>query len=135
MLYLTEQKKKEKKLPLKPTKLWEELLGTIWLEQYTKRDSNFHTHNIEIVEKACAKGPAVFATMHFGNMEAMLKFSEKYPFVTVAKKQRNPYLNKFISENRKHLNIILLEKSKKQAENFLNMQSKEKTSLFFRPQR
>ncbi len=46
-------------------------------------------------------------------MESMLKFSEKFPFVTVAKKQRNPYLNRYISENRKHLNITLLEKSKK----------------------
>lgn len=107
-------KKERKRIAVEAYKtMGRAFLGTIWLEQYTKKDSNFHIHNIEIVEKACAKGPAVFATMHFGNMEAMLKFSEKYPFVTVAKKQRNPYLNKFISENRKHLNIILLEKSKK----------------------
>ncbi len=88
-------------------------LGTIWLEEYMKNDDNFRIHGMEIVERECLKGPVVFATMHFGNMESMLKFSEKYPFVTVAKKQRNPYLNKYISENRKHLNITLLEKSKK----------------------
>lgn len=88
-------------------------LGTIWLEEYMKNDDNFCVHGMEIVEKYCTQGPVVFATMHFGNMESMLKFSEKFPFVTVAKKQRNPYLNKYISENRKHLNITLLEKSKR----------------------
>ena len=88
-------------------------LGTIWLEEYMKNDDNFHVHGMEIVERHCSEGPVVFATMHFGNMESMLKFSEKFPFVTVAKKQRNPYLNRYISENRKHLNITLLEKSKK----------------------
>ena len=82
-------------------------LGTIWLEEDMKNDDNFRIHGMEIVERECLKGPVVFATMHFGNMESMLKFSEKYPFVTVAKKQRNPYLNKYISENRKHLNITL----------------------------
>lgn len=88
-------------------------LGTIWLDEYVKNENNFTAQGLEIVEKYCAKGPVVFATMHFGNMEAMLKYSQSFPFVTVAKKQRNPYLNKYISDNRKHLNIILLEKSKK----------------------
>lgn len=96
-----------------------------------ENDDNFHVHGMEIVERHCSEGPVVFATMHFGNMESMLKFSEKFPFVTVAKKQRNPYLNRYISENRKHLNITLLEKSKKQAENFLNMQKREKILHFF----
>ena len=107
-------KKERKRIALEAYKtMGRAFLGTIWLEQYTKNDSNFHAHNIELVERVCAEGPAVFATMHFGNMESMLKFSEKIPFVTVAKKQRNPYLNRYISENRKHLNITLLEKSKK----------------------
>lgn len=88
-------------------------LGTLWLDKYMKDDNNFKIHNLEILDDELKKGPVVFATMHIGNMESLLKFSEKYPFVTVAKKQRNPYLNKYITNQRKHLNITLLEKSKK----------------------
>lgn len=107
-------KKERKKIAVESYKVMgKAFLGTIWLEEYTKDDSNFHIHDWEVITENCSDGPVVFATMHFGNMEAMLKFSEKYPFVTVAKKQRNPYLNNYISRNRKHLNITLLEKSKK----------------------
>lgn len=88
-------------------------LGTIWLEEYMKNEDNFHVHNFKMLEDEAAKSPVVFATMHFGNMESLLKYSQQFPYVTVAKKQRNPYLNRYISDNRKHLNIILIEKSKK----------------------
>ena len=57
-----------------------------------KNDDNFRIHGMEIVERECLKGPVVFATMHFGNMESMLKFSEKYPFVTVAKNKETHIL-------------------------------------------
>ena len=125
-------KKERKRIALEAYKtMGRAFLGTIWLEQYTKNDSNFHAHNIELVERVCAEGPAVFATMHFGNMEAMLKFSERFPFVTVAKKQRNPYLNNFISENRKHLNIILLEKSKKTSRELFEYAEKGKNIALF----
>lgn len=88
-------------------------LGALWLDEYMKNDDNFKIHNIEVLDRALKKGPVVFATMHLGNMESLGKFSEKYPLITVAKKQRNPYLNKYITDQRKHLNIILLEKSKR----------------------
>lgn len=88
-------------------------LGTLWLDEYMKDNDNFKIHNIEIIDEALKKGPVIFATMHLGNMESLSKFSEKYPLVTVAKKQRNPYLNRYITEKRKHLNITLLEKSKR----------------------
>lgn len=106
-------------------------LGTIWLEEYMKNENNFRINGLEIVDKYCSEGPVVFATMHFGNMESLLKFSEKYPFVTVAKKQRNPYLNKYISENRKHLNITLLEKSKRTSRELFEYAEKgENIALF-----
>lgn len=106
-------------------------LGTIWLEEYMKNDKNFHIHDLEMVDEYYSKGPVVFATMHFGNMEAMLKFSENYPFVTVAKKQRNPYLNNYISRNRKHLNITLLEKSKKTSRELFHFAEKGESIALF----
>lgn len=39
--------------------------------------------------------------------------AEFYHVVTVAKTQRNPYIDDFVTQNRKKLNITLLKKSKK----------------------
>lgn len=125
-------KKERKKIAVESYKIMgKAFLGTIWLEEYTKDDSNFHIHDWEVITENCSDGPVVFATMHFGNMEAMLKFSEKYPFVTVAKKQRNPYLNNYISRNRKHLNITLLEKSKKTSKELFKYAEEGKNIALF----
>ena len=106
-------------------------LGTIWLEKYMQNDENFEIHGFDKVEKILEKTPVVFSTMHFGNMESLLKFSEEKTFVTVAKKQRNPYLNKYISEQRKHLNIILLQKSKKTSRELFEYAEKGETIALF----
>lgn len=106
-------------------------LGTVWLDEYMNNDDNFIIHNEDILKSATEKGPVILATMHFGNMESLLKFSETYPFVTVAKKQRNPYLNKYITEQRKHLNIILLEKSKKTGRELFEYAEQNKTIALF----
>lgn len=87
-------------------------IGSLWLEKYIEDDSNFNFHNLKIIEKAAKKGPFVLATMHIGHMESMLKVSLKHPFVTVAKKQRNPYINSYITKKRNNSNIILIEKDK-----------------------
>lgn len=106
-------------------------LGTIWLESYMKDDNNFEIHGLEKVNEICEKTPVIFSTMHFGNMESLLKFSEEKSFVTVAKKQRNPYLNAYISEQRKHLNITLLQKSKKTSRELFEFADKgENIALF-----
>lgn len=88
-------------------------LSTLWFDSYLKDDKNVKIENMDILDKAYAKGKGVvIATLHMGNMEASLKVAEKYHVVTVAKKQRNPYIDKFITENREQLNITLLKKDK-----------------------
>ena len=51
--------------------------------------------------------------MHMGNMEASLKAGEYYHITTVAKAQRNPYLDDYITRKRKEANVTLIKKSKK----------------------
>lgn len=106
-------------------------LGTIWLEKYMKNDDNFIIHGLDEVEKICEKTPVVFSTMHFGNMESLLKFSEDRSFVTVAKKQRNPYLNNYITKQRKHLNITLLQKSKRTSRELFEFAEKRENIALF----
>ena len=88
-------------------------LSTLWFDSYLKNDDNVKVKNIELLDKAHAKGKGVvIATMHMGNMEASLKIADKYHVLTVAKKQKNPYIDKFITENREKLNITLLKKDR-----------------------
>jgi KDO2-lipid IV(A) lauroyltransferase len=88
-------------------------LSTLWFDSYLKNNDNVKVENIELLDKAHAKGKGVvIATMHMGNMEASLKIADKYHVLTVAKKQKNPYIDKFITENREKLNITLLKKDK-----------------------
>lgn len=88
-------------------------LSTLWFDSYLKDDKNVKIENMDILDRAYAKGKGVvIATLHMGNMEASLKIAERYHVVTVAKAQRNPYIDRFITENREQLNITLLKKDK-----------------------
>ncbi|MGL5124247.1 MAG: lysophospholipid acyltransferase family protein [Fusobacteriaceae bacterium] len=89
-------------------------LSTLWFETYLKEEKNVVLEGKEHLEKAINNGNgAILAVMHMGNMEAILKFAYKYKVITVAKKQKNPYLDKYITESREKLNITLLKKSRK----------------------
>lgn len=89
-------------------------LCSLWFKEYFKNKDNIKTVNREAFEKAYAKGKGVIvALMHMGNMEASVKAVDGYSLVTVAKKQRNPYIDDFITESRERdLNLTLLKKSK-----------------------
>lgn len=89
-------------------------LCSLWFKEYFKNKDNVKILNKEAFEKAYAKGKGVIvALMHMGNMEASVKAVDGYSLVTVAKKQRNPYIDAFITESRERdLNLTLLKKNK-----------------------
>ncbi|MGL6065084.1 MAG: lysophospholipid acyltransferase family protein [Fusobacteriaceae bacterium] len=106
---------KRKEIALNSYKiLGKAFLSTLWFDTYLKEEKNVGLEGIEHLEEAMNKGKgAILAVMHMGNMESLLKFAYRYKVVTVAKKQKNPYLDRYITESREKLNIILLKKSKK----------------------
>ncbi|MGL4688410.1 MAG: lysophospholipid acyltransferase family protein, partial [Fusobacteriaceae bacterium] len=100
---------KRKEIALNSYKiLGKAFLSTLWFDTYLKEEKNVGLEGIEHLEEAMNKGKgAILAVMHMGNMESLLKFAYRYKVVTVAKKQKNPYLDKYITESREKLNIIL----------------------------
>ena len=55
------------------------------------------------------------ATMHMGNMEASTVCTGENKIITVAKKQRNPYINDYITKLRGKANYMeVIEKMKEQ---------------------
>ncbi len=111
-----------KKIALESYKiLGKAFLSTLWFDTYLKNDKNVQLQGAKNLEEAMNKGKgAILAVMHMGNMESLLKFAYKYKVVTVAKKQKNPYLDKYITESREKLNIILLKKSRKTGFQLMN---------------
>lgn len=88
-------------------------LSTLWFDSYLKKPQNIKIVGIENLDEAIEKKKGVMVAMiHMGNMEASLKMAQHYNVVSVAKKQRNPYIDKFITESRKKMNMTILKKSK-----------------------
>lgn len=86
-------------------------ISTLWFEEYLK--TNIELEDFDRFSSIKEKGNGiVVALIHMGNMEASLKVAEKYRVITVAKTQRNPYIDNFITESRKKMNVTLLKKSK-----------------------
>lgn len=86
-------------------------ISTLWFEEYLK--TNVELEDFDRFSSIKEKGNGiVVALIHMGNMEASLKAAEKYRVITVAKTQRNPYIDNFITESRKKMNVTLLKKSK-----------------------
>lgn len=108
-------------------------LSTLWLKDYLKEPGKVKTINKDLFINTYNQGKGVIAAlMHMGNMEATLKIAEGYPVVTVAKKQRNPYIDKFISESRKKdLNLTLFSKGKSTSKDLIKrLNNKEVFGLF-----
>ncbi|MGL4988009.1 MAG: lysophospholipid acyltransferase family protein [Cetobacterium sp.] len=105
-------------------------ISTLWFQDYLKTNVNIEDFESLVQLKEKRKGLAV-ALIHMGNMEANLKASEKYKVVTVAKAQRNPYIDKFITESRQKLNITLLKKSKQTSRELLEEIEKESLVALF----
>lgn len=89
-------------------------LCTLWFDKYLKSNNKIKIVNRENIEKVYAKRKKlVVATMHMGNMEASIKAASGYEVITVAKTQRNPYINEYMKSNRsKYINIEVIEKDK-----------------------
>lgn len=86
-------------------------ISTLWFEEYLK--TNVELEDFDRFSSIKEKGNGiVVALIHMGNMEASLKAAERYRVITVAKTQRNPYIDNFITESRKKMNVTLLKKSK-----------------------
>ncbi|WP_286034042.1 lysophospholipid acyltransferase family protein [Fusobacterium necrogenes] len=108
-------------------------LCTLWFNQYLKDPNKVTIENREILDKAYSQNKGVIAAlMHMGNMEAIIKAAEGYSIVTVAKEQRNPYLNKFINESRKNdLNLTVFSKNKSTSKELIKrLNNKEIFALF-----
>ncbi|MGL4308490.1 lysophospholipid acyltransferase family protein [Cetobacterium sp. SF1] len=107
-------------------------LSTLWFEKYLANPKNIKFVGDEHIDEMTIKNKGAIAAMiHMGNMEAPVKLAEKYPLVTVAKKQRNPYIDDFITNSRKKLNITLLKKSKTTTRDLLkHIDKKEIIGLF-----
>ena len=84
----------------------------MWLDEYLQKDENFKIVDEKLLNEIIAEGPAVFGSMHFGNMEAPVKLANKLSIVTVAKDRTNPYINDLVIKNRTRFDIVLLQKNK-----------------------
>lgn len=89
-------------------------LCTLWLKKYIDNPKNIKIIGEDIFEEACSQNRGVMvALIHMGNMEATLAVARGRDIVTVAKEQRNPYIDKFIDNSRKndlHLDVIVKDK-------------------------
>ncbi len=108
-------------------------LCTLWFKDYLHEEGKVIVKNREILDEAYNQNKGVIAAlMHMGNMEATIKAAQGYEVVTVAKKQRNPYLNNFITKSRKEdLNLTVFSKSKSTSKDLINrLNNKEIFALF-----
>ncbi|WP_297598526.1 lysophospholipid acyltransferase family protein [uncultured Cetobacterium sp.] len=105
-------------------------LSTLWFDEYLK--NNVHIEDMDRIEKIKERGQGLaIALIHMGNMEAHLKATERYKVVTVAKAQRNPYIDKFITKSREKLNLVLIKKSKQTSRELLEqIEEKNIIALF-----
>lgn len=106
-------------------------LCTLWFKDYLK--DRVTVKNKDILDREYNKEKGVIAAlMHMGNMEAAIKAAEGYEVVTVAKKQRNPYINDFITKSRKEdLNLTVFSKSKSTSRELIErLNNKEIFALF-----
>ena len=108
-------------------------LCTLWFKDYLKEEGKVIVKNREFLDEAYNKNRGVIAAlMHMGNMEATIKAAQGYEVVTVAKKQRNPYLNEFINKSRKEdLNLTVFSKSKSTSKDLIKrLNNREIFALF-----
>lgn len=124
---ITEIAKKSFKIMIKS------FMCTIWMKEYLENSKNIKIVDEEKIEKLMKKNKKlIVATMHMGNMESSLKCVENYEIVTVAKSQRNPYINNFMKKNRdKCLNMEVIEKSHNTSKELLQKIKEEKIFALF----
>lgn len=108
-------------------------LCTLWFKEYLNENGKVIVKNRYILDEAYNQNKGVIAAlMHMGNMEATIKAAQGYDVVTVAKKQRNPYLNEFINKSRKEdLNLTVFSKGKSTSKDLIKrLNNREIFALF-----
>ena len=107
-------------------------LSSLWFDKYLKEEGKVELIGMERVHELYKEGRGVMvALMHMGNMEASLKAGNFYHIITVAKAQKNPYLDDYITKNRKTANVTLLKKSRTTSRELMKyIKSKEVIALF-----
>ncbi len=125
--------KQREKIALNSYKIMSKaFLSSMWFEHYLKEEGKVKLVGLERVQEIYKEGRGIMcALMHMGNMEASLKAAEYYHVTTVAKAQRNPYLDKYITQKREEANVTLLKKSKTTSRELMeHIQSKDVIALF-----
>ena len=89
-------------------------LSSLWYHEYFDDPNNVKIVNKDLAISAYNKGKGVIgATMHMGNQDMTARAMHEYKFAAVAKRIKNPYLNRFITEDReKYLGIEIIQKNK-----------------------
>lgn len=105
-------------------------LSTLWYDTYLQE--HITVLDPERIENAYKKNKGIMvAVIHMGNMESAVKAKGNFPTVTVAKDQRNPYIDKFIVKNREeYLGIQVLEKGKQTVRQLQSFTKKEEKYIF-----
>ena len=108
-------------------------LCSLWFDKYFKDTSNYKIINQKSIFDAYAKGQGVMAaTMHMGNMEASTVVTGENEIITVAKKQRNPYINKYITETRsKVVKMEVIEKDEHTSKKLISKLKERKIYALF----
>lgn len=108
-------------------------LCTLWFNDYLKNPKNMKVHNPEQIKKVYSEEKGlIVATMHFGNMEASIKAADGYDVITVAKMQRNPYINEYMMKNRnKYSKMEVIEKDKNTSRKLIKRIKEKKIFALF----
>ena len=108
-------------------------LCSLWFEKYLNKPKNIKIINQESIENAYKKGRGVMAaTMHMGNMEASTVSAGEHKIITVAKKQRNPYINDYITKLRGKANYMeVIEKNEKTSRVLISKLKEKKIYALF----
>ena len=88
-------------------------LSSFWLPETINKPGKITFKNMEILDNAYSEGKGVIlATMHMGNFEAASYLAHKYPFYAIAKRQKNPLVNSYITQQRESLGIHIILRDK-----------------------
>lgn len=108
-------------------------LCSLWFDKYLKNPKNIKIINQESMLNACKKDKGVMAaTMHMGNMEASTVCTGENKIITVAKKQRNPYINAYITKLRGKANYMeVIEKNERTSRVLISKLREKKVIALF----
>jgi len=89
-------------------------LCSLWFREYVNTPGNIRIHNGETAEAVYGRGKGVVGiTMHTGILELACYIYKGKKLAAVAKNQRNPWINRFITRSREEdLGITVIPKTK-----------------------